>query len=196
MAKPEEIEIEKLSIKYKDIFNLEELYKLIYFWLRDHDWIDPIYKEPDSLVFETSYLQKDSASGVKEHTIIWDAEKIPHESAYFKFKLNIKFATLQIKELEVMHEGRKLKAHSGEITLEIKAIIILDYKGQWEENAFLKHFHKLWKKRVYKSTISEHKDMLKAQAEDLHGAVKRYLNLKGFLMEYEQVPFYPSRAYP
>jgi len=192
----EEKEVIKSSIKYKDVFNFDELYKLIYYWLRDHSWVDPLYKDHDDLVFEYYYSQKDAASGTKEHIIKWQAEKVPNESSYFKFKLNINFMTIALKELEVMHEGKKLEGHKGEIVVEITATIILDYKSEWDKSAVLKNFHNLWKKRIYKSTISMQKDVLQKEAEDLHGAIKKYLNLKGFLMEFQQEPFYISKSYP
>lgn len=196
MAGPEEKEVVKSVIKYKDVFNFEELYKLIFFWLRDNGWIDPEYSDPDNLVFEKSYLQKDSSSGVKEHLIKWAAEKVPHESPYFKFKIEIEFLTIQLKSVEVMHEGKKLSANSGEVDITVKSIIVMDYKGEWDKNSLLKSFHNLWKKRIYKSMISEHKESLQSETESLLGAIKKYLNLKGFLMEFEQEPFYTSGAYP
>ncbi len=189
----DEKEVISMSIKYKDVFNLKELYKLIYLWLQDNGWNDPIYGKSEN--FETSYLQKDSSSGLKEHNISWEVEQIPHESSYFKYKMTIKITTLTIKSVEVMHEGKKLDANTGEVKIEITAKLVLDQDDKWEKHWFLKNFNDLWKKRIYKSTISEQKDTLQKKAEHLQGAIKKYLNLKGFLMEFEQEPFYRSRSY-
>ncbi len=189
----EEVKIVKLSLKYKDVFVLDELYKLVFYWLRDNDWIDPVYKTSEN--YETSYLQKDSSSGTKDHIIIWDVEKVPLESAYFKYKLNIKFATLVIKSVEVMHQGKKIKANDGEIKMEIQSILELDYKGEWENHWFLKHFNRLWKKRIYKAEIDNHDDQLREDTYELYNAIKKYLNLKGFLMVSDQEPFSRSMSY-
>ncbi len=191
----EEIPVLKSSIKYKDVHDLKEFYKLVYFWLRDNDWIDPDYDDIETLTFERSYLQKEFASGAKDHIIKWEAQKDPHESKYFLFKLSIKFSTLQIKDVEVMHENRKLKANIGELKFDVSAKLVVDPKGEWNKNAFVKHFQELWKKRIYKDKISKHKEELREEAEALLDAAKKYLDLKGFLLEQEQEPFYESKSY-
>ena len=101
----------------------------------------------------------------------------------------------EIKDVEVMHENRKLKANIGELKFDVSAKLVVDPKGEWNKNAFVKHFQELWKKRIYKDKISKHKEELREEAEALLDAAKKYLDLKGFLLEQEQEPFYESKSY-
>lgn len=194
----EDVDVVKLAIKYKDVFNFDELYKLMHLWLKENSWVDPVFTFPEFKEgegHEISYLEKDTASGAKDQIIVWELEKIPHNSPYFKYKLKIEFKTIQLKPVEIVHEDQKVKAHLGELGLEMKGVLVLDYQDKWDENGFLKSFHPLWKKRIYKKQIGDHKDELQKDVENLHGAIKRYLNLKGFLMEFEHQPFTPSLSY-
>ena len=189
----EEVNAVKLSIKYKDVCHMKELYKLMFFWMQDNEWIDPVYKASKN--FETSYIQKDSSSGAQEHLFVWELEKIPNESAYFKFKMKVTTTTIQLKDVEVMYEGKKIKAQKGEILIKINANLVLDYKDEWDKSWFLKNFGNFWRKRLYKNNILQFKQMLKDDAETFGEAIKKYLNLKGFLIDTEQEPFYTSRSY-
>lgn len=183
-----------LSIKYEDIFNLKELYKATRDWLIFNGYTT----SKDSENMEKFYLEKVSSSGAKEIWVWWRTSRVPHDSKYFKYHINIDFHTLGMKEVEVMHQGQKIKANKGEVELMINCFIVLepDEKFEFKKSAVGRlggpWLTNLFRKRIHKKQIDSHKQDLKSDLVALQGFIKEFLELKSFLPKSEK--FYPSKG--
>ena len=103
------------SIKYEDVFNMKELYKAIRDWLITNNYVSAKSSEK----MEHFYLEKVNPSGAKEMWVWWRTERSPHDSKYFKYHMNVDFHILGMKDVEIMHQGQKLKANKGEVEIMI-----------------------------------------------------------------------------
>jgi len=176
-----------LSVKYEDVFDMKALYKAIRDWLISNEYVTAKSSEK----MEKFYLEKISPSGTKEIWVWWRTSRFPHGSKYFKYYMNVDFHVLGMKDVEIMHQGQKLKANKGEVEVLINCY--LETEAEFEiKKTFLGFLSEIFKKRVYKKQIEQHKDELKEDLDKLQNFIKQFLELKSFLPKSEM--FYPSRG--
>lgn len=194
--------VKKMGVKYKDIFNVSDLYQDLLFWIKEYNWKgvdedgnpDPI-NGADGM--ENLYLQRLSGDGAREEFWQWRLQKIPDGNSYVKYHLDVNAHVLGLKSTEVVRDNKKLKAHKGEIEFTIQAFIQYDYKGEWKKHKILKFFNEIFPKRIYKKELLEQKKLeLYREVYIFHDYIKKWFQLKTFL-PYEEVQlFHPSKAYP
>ena len=168
-----------LSIKYEDVFNLQNLYRMIREWLIANEYASD--KQDEKM--EKFYLEKHSG-GVKEMWIWWRTSKVPHGSKYFKYVINIDYHVLNMKDVEIMHKGTKIKANKGEAEVLINCY--LDTEAEFEiEKSLFRMIANLFRKRIYRQQVEQHKKDLQSDMLSLQHDIKQFLELKGFLPKSE-----------
>lgn len=182
----EERPLVRFSLNFKGVFHLKQLYMMIREWLMENG-----YKEDKWM--EQLYLQREGPPG-KEHWIWWRMNK--NINKYFKYKFNVDFHTLTISDTEIVHEGKKVKAQKGEIEVFFDMRLILDPNDQWENHWLLKHeiIQRWWKGKFFKPEIDQHEELSIKDAYRLQGVLKQYLDLKGFMHEYQGELYHPVRG--
>jgi hypothetical protein len=105
------------KIKQKGIFDFKKFYNFAYDWLRDEG-----YK-----VIEKNYTEEITGDS-KKIEIKWVAKK--KISDYFQFVIQTDWLVLNLKNVEVQKEGKKVKMNSGEPELKIKGILVKDYENK------------------------------------------------------------------
>ena len=186
----------KFRIKYRDVFHLKQFYKTMYEWLRDKEWKDLDENVPNH--FETLYLERVDQYNNREYWIWWRLWKFPeeHSNTFFRYRLNIDIHCVYIQDVEIMHEGKKIRCNKGEIEIKILSFLEFDYTGAWSKNKMLAYFRELLQAHILHHTIDDTKKRLYRETYFLQGAIKKYLQLKGFLPELELEQFHPSKAFP
>lgn len=179
--------IPQIEMKYKEIFNMEYLYKAL------HDWI-LLEKFVSDKWMETLYLERRAADGSRELWIFWDLTKNPQGNPFYLYKLEIDFHPLGLKDTEVMFEGKKLKAHSGEVVFKIRGFVEFDPDERLKKNIFLGFLSKRMIRRLYKKEIDMHENEMYKFCYRLADFFKQYLQMKGFIEEFEGRTFYPVKG--
>jgi hypothetical protein len=181
--------IASVEIENEETFHMKNLYKMIHDWL-DEEGFKDIYGDTENP--EIFYLERILLSGAKEHRIWWRCMKNPQKSSYYQYYLKIDFMTLNMKSIEVMHQGHKMKTDRGDVIIRISAYLQLDYKNEWRNSSFLMNFDKLFRKRIYKAQIESYKVDLYKTIYRLQNTIKQYLKLKNI---YEMPkPFHPEKG--
>ncbi|RMF54701.1 hypothetical protein D6745_04435 [Candidatus Woesearchaeota archaeon] len=171
----EVIEAARWEIINKNVFTAEWAYKTIYNWLVEEEFVDEEMGSGDK--YEVMYYEKREPGNIKEVWFWWRAELIPKNNSYYKYRLIIDGHFLGLKELEIMHEGQKVKTNHSELTLRCKADLVLDYLGKWKKNWFLKTFDDVFRKRIYYNDILKYKRDLYNRAYRLQAEMKQFLKL-------------------
>ena len=184
------IEVAKYVVKYKDVFSLEDLYKLMHEWLVEEGWAT----RNDEDFPETYFLQKESHVAGKEVWFRWRLQKAPWPAkyAFWRYVLDIDAHVLGLKPAELIWKGRKFKADKGEIEITVVASLVVDYGKAWEKTTWLKPLKRLWINRVVKRTKDMLKKALYDEAYRLREAITSYLKLESYLPEREE--FWPKRT--
>jgi hypothetical protein len=189
-----DILVAKLQIENEETFHLKNLYKLIRDWV-DIEGFTDIYGEriADGNP-ETFYFERIGGAGLKEHKIRWRCLKIPGKSPYYRYYLKIDYMTLNMKSIEVMHQGYKMKTDRGDIIIDIEAWLQLDFQDEWQKTPFLKSkfIQRLFRNRIYKEQVESYRIDFYKLTYRLQNTIKQYLKLKTL---YEMPkPFHPEKG--
>ncbi len=184
----EYIPLTPVKIKVKDAFSLGDLIKIMNEWRNEHNFVDREGSNDDNGQ-ETVYSHKVTGGGaVLDLWMWWRYLKYPlgtnKDTSYVRYVLNVDLHFLgDNAEVEVMHKGKKVKLNKGEIEIEIKPFVEMDFRGEWKKEGLLKIFHDVFKKRVYKKEITNHIEYMYGELYKLHGAIKLFFNLPTFMPE-------------
>jgi len=176
-----------VEIENEETFHMKNLYKMIHDWLPEEGFVS-IYDDDNPEVF---YLERILGTGAKEHRIWWRCLRTPGKSGYYRYFLKIDFMTLNMKSIEVMHQGHKMKTDRGDCIIRIWAYLQLDYDRKWREG-LLKRLDPLFRHRIYKAQIEAYRVDLYKTIYRLQNVIKQYLKLKTV---YEMPkPFQPEKG--
>lgn len=187
-AGPHNILVAQLEIENEETFHMKNLYKMVYNWLLEENFSDVDGGEYPEIM----YLERILGSGAKEHRIWWRCIQVPKNSQYYRYYLKIDFMTLNMKSIEVMHQGHKMKTDRGDCIIRIWAYLQLDFNNRWRNSPFMMRWDKLFRNRIYKAQIEAYKIDLYKTSYRLQNVIKQYLKLKTL---YEMPrPFQPERG--
>jgi len=164
---PEEETVYSSKIKYKGVFSFKDFYKFCYDWLAE---------EPKLTVKEEKYDEK-LAGDSKEIEIEWMGTK--DITDYFKFKIKVKFKVQNLKQVEVMQSGAKIKTNEGGVEVNVKGTLQRDYKGKFERSASQKFMRSVYEKWVIPSRIEEFQERLTSACDTFLNQAKAWLDLEG-----------------
>ncbi len=155
-----------LKIKYKSIFDLSELYKLLYRWFELHGYDFQ----------ELEYRESLEATG-KNLEIRWYAEKKMDD--YIKFVIKPTFLVIGLSKVEIEHEGEKELTTKGEVEIRFDAYLIKDYNDKWK-GPFLRFLRTCFDNFLIKSRIEGYEGQLHEELYNLMSEAKAFLNLHRF----------------
>ena len=190
-------QIPEFRVKYSDVFSLRNLYIMLHEFLLEENWRgvegNSDHEDIETLYSENVY-QKGIHRGGKELWFWWRAEKQLEGkySGYLRNKLDIDAHVVYLQTVEVVHQGKKMNVHKGEIEMFFRAKIESDYNNEWEKHWFLKHMKKLYDKRIIHVEIEKREKELWRDAYRIHAKIKQFLQLRTFVPVPE--PFF-ARTY-
>ncbi len=155
------------KVKYDGLIDFKEFYKFCYQWLTEETGLD---------VVETKYAEKISgdSKGIK---VEWSGSR--KVTDYFKFQVDVKFEVLNLINVEVTHEGKKIKMNKGGVEVSIKGTLVKDYEGKFEKTASQKFMRSIYEKWVIYSRIKEYEDKLMGDCNEFLSQAKAFLDLEG-----------------
>jgi hypothetical protein len=163
----EEEEIFSSKVKYNGIFSFKDFYKFCHSWLTD---------EKGLYVSEEAYKEK-IAGDAKEIEVKWSATK--KITDYFKFKIKIVYDIKELRNIEIVQDGVKVKTNQGAVEIKIKGVLMRDYEGKFEQTAWQKFMRSVYEKFIITSRIRQYEDKLIEWCDGFLGQAKAYLDLEG-----------------
>lgn len=199
--------IPEFKVKYKDVFHLKNLYVMIHEYLTEEGFLDADQVQSAAeghiateVLYMEKFIQKAIHAGGKEMWVWWRTFKKPHTkySGFFRFHLDFDFHVVYMQDLEVMHQGKKMKINKGEIEFFIRPRIIADYDNKWKNHWFLKYFRNIYINRIMHFEIERKEKELWREAYRFQGKLKRFLNMRTFIPVPEPFwhPVYGYEAHP
>jgi len=150
----------------KGIFNFKDLYAFTYDWL-----VGEGYK-----VTEKKY-EEEITGDSKKVEIQWETKK--KISDYFRFMIKVDWRFLNLKDIEVVKEGKKEKMNSGTAEIKINGILVKDYEHKWEDQPIWKFLRGVYDRYIIKSRIDSYEDKIKEETEEFIAQCKSFLALEG-----------------
>lgn len=180
-------QIPPFSVKYKDVFSLQNLYVTMHEMLLEEGWLGfekkgaeaAAHSDLETLYSENVY-QRGVHHGGKEIWVWWRAQKQPEGrlSTYFLNTLDMDWHVATMQPMEVVHQGKKMNVIKGELEVFFKARIISDLEHKWEKSNLLKHLKRTYEGRIMHAHIEKREKELWRDVYRLQSKMKSYLNLR------------------
>lgn len=184
--------VASFRVKHRHIFDNKYFYVLLREWLIENDWV----VRKNSKFPETFMLKRETMGKGDEYWWHWRLSKNPigpGGSDFWRWEMHLHTHILDIKDVEVMHNGQKYKLQSGDVEVKVRTFLVWDYKRQWEKNWFLRSMKKWFVKRVLKKQLITWRDALYNESYRFQEAMKTYLKLRTHLSEPELNRFYKTK---
>jgi len=163
-----EIVAKDLKIKQKSVFDMGELYSVMFNWFGQHNYDFQ----------EKQYLEKKNANGSRDLEIIWIATKKIND--YFKFQIEVKFRPVMLTDVEVEIDGKKVGMNKGNNEIIFNAALLKDYEGKWDNNPLKRFMREVYDTYIIRDRIGDYKGELYAEIYELVDEVKAFLNMYKF----------------
>lgn len=176
----EQREILSLKLKVKDVYNLNDVVKVIDEWLKENHFVD-LEGQND---YETVYTHALRAGGTfLDAWLWWRALRYPEgtteKTAFLRYKLNIDMHFLgDAAETEVVSKGKRVKLNKGETSFTITGILEIDFRNEWKEKGILGLVNDVFKKRIYKKEIDQHIVKLIEETYKFQNMLKQFFGLE------------------
>ncbi len=158
---PERDYVGILTVGYKGIIDIDELYKTIYKWFVAHD---------SSNVREIDYREF-KEGGINKLEIKWEADR--KQSEYLKYYYEITLKADDVKEVIV----EKKKKYNCSVVISFTGYLLHDYEETWTTKSWLKFLRECYDKFIIGNKNAAHQKALEMTLKDLIAEVKSYLNL-------------------
>ena len=100
-------------------------------------------------------------------------------SDYFKVDGEVEIDVKGMTDVEVEIDGERKRMNKGKIGFDIKALIIMDPDGKWDENGFYKFLREIYTKYVIPCRVERVKNSIKKDVMGLKEQIKAVLELTG-----------------
>jgi len=154
------------KIRQKGIFNFRDFYNFAYDLLREEGY----------RIQEKNYTEGIKGDS-KKTEIRWIALK--KVSDYFRYMIQVDWLVLDMKNVEVQKEGKKVKMNSGDAELRIKGILTKDYEHKWEDNPFFKILRGIYDRYIIRSRVERYEDNVLDETEEFVAQCKSFLAISG-----------------
>ncbi len=151
--------VDRILIKKSGVFDLDKLYKFVYAWLDERKYF----------YHEKAYKQK----GVEMELEVEGKKKI---SGYTQFIIGLEFQLWDMKDVEVIKHGKKVKMTKTRIEVRLSGSVETDYEGNWKESKFKEALNNFYEKYIIKKTLEdEWMFELYKEAYDLQEKIKKIM---------------------
>ncbi len=155
-----------IKIKQRSVFNLDELYKIMWRWFELYGYSMQELEYRDSL-----------EGGSKHLEIKWISRKQIDE--YIEFHIVTNFLILGLEKAEIEQDGVKSKLDKGEVEMNFTAFINKDPEDKWD-NGWNRVIRGFYDKYVIRSRIESLEGELYEELYKLLDEIKAFLNLHRF----------------
>ena len=161
--------VDHLKFSYEGLFNATEIYNLIVSFFYEKGW-DYHEKMNQELI---------TPSG-KQITLIL----LPWKSSsdYYKLQIKLKVHLIDIKDVEVEHQGQNLKINQGLLRMTIDGYVLSDRNNAWsfdpkeKKSVWYWLFSLLMEKYFFHNHFRKFETWVKSDIDDLLIKLKSYLN--------------------
>ena len=165
------LKVPQMYFNYKGRVHFQEWYKLVYNLLIEKGYTSA--ENPGDPNYAEYYSQINLSNGAKQHWIWWRTISVRDEM--FTFYINVEFQTLNLKTIEVMHNGKKIKVNDGETNTFINGRMVIDPKGIWNKNWLSRELFDLIQRKHFEEQIDQEYTKLYEDLLEVHDRAKQAL---------------------
>ena len=155
----------ELIIKYKGVFDMDDLYKTLYKWLhnRKFEWHEPVFKD------------KFPQSGHEQEIFV---HAFRNDTEFLRVNFLIYIHTRGLKDVQVLKEGKQKKMVDGTLHITITVEFEADYEERWEGSKFHEGLREFYINNIINRKIQTYGDKIEYEAHNLQELIKQHLDMQ------------------
>ena len=158
-----------MYVKYRGIFNLSEVLQAIREWYRADDYEFHLKKHKFKIPSPAGAEQEIDMHGEKKVT------------DYVRFHIDVFMRCWDLRDVELVKDGQKIKTNDGKIAIEISGKYELDWQKRFEGNKFLQALQDFYHDYIIKWKIKDYwEDMHLLKMEQLRRRIKEKIGHEVF----------------
>jgi len=164
------------QIKQVRLIHLENVYRYMHHFLSEEGWTS---LKGDKW-FEDFYGESRDQEGHKEIRWWWRMQKSPGgmggNHQFFRYRVYIDVLTTNMKQVEIMYKGKKIKPYIGEFIMWFNSVLELDINN-WFNGGPLSVLEDFFLRMIYKQRVREHEIELRRFSERFMEDLKFFIDL-------------------
>lgn len=156
--------LQDYKLKQDSIFDLGELYKLLFRWFENNGYS----------FYEKNYVDQETPTG-KLLQIYWVAEK--KIDTYIKFGIEVNYFATGLSKVEIERGGVKISTNKGGIQLNISAYLMKDYDSKWSSSPLMKNMRRMYDSFIIRERIGSLTGELDNECQSLLDEIRSFLAL-------------------
>ncbi len=167
------LEIAKTEVKSTQIHDISKLYEHFRYFFSQEGYAPT--KDDDFP--EIYYWEARTQRRGKEFFILWRGEKNASKTNFVVRYMELDFHGVGIKPVEIMHNGKKVKAMSGKMEVLLRAKLKIDPSGQWQKSKLWSSLFPLVYKKLNKKLIQVEKKGVTSDMYRMSDFAKNFFKL-------------------
>ena len=156
--------VDHLKFSYEGLFNVNEVYSVINTWFYEKGWD----------WYEKMNQESVTADGRQIRIVLEPWKSV---SSFYKLFLHLKIHFVDVKEIEVEHQGENLRLSQGLIRITFDGYVMADRSGTWTEKPFYWLLTVMGQKYFFRDHFAKMEAWINSDVDDLHNKIKNYLNV-------------------
>lgn len=175
-------------VNFKDVFSMEHAYKLMREWFVEEGYTSGSDKDFPEVFF----LDKEGRAG-KEMWIRWRFSKTPAAGKFWRFDFDVDVHVLTMTKTEIVLGDKKVKADNGEIEIQVKTNLVMDWAKRIKKNPLFRPFKEPIKRMFLLKTQKRLESVLYKESYAFRDAVNNFFNLENFEVRKGGLEFWPKK---
>lgn len=187
----EAIEIANYIVNFKDVFLMDKAYSLMREWFVEEGYATSSDKDFPEVFF----LEKEGKAG-KEMWIRWRFKKNPMGGSmktFWQYDFDVDMHVLTLVKVETIVDNKKIKADKGEVEVQVRANLVLNWAKMIKKNSLLKPFKNI----IYRFFLHDTRKRLEREFyESVYGfreALANFFKLPHFESKKGGIEFWPKK---
>lgn len=156
----------EIEIRYKGLYDLDGIYKLIRGWLdaRRYDYMEKIHK--------------DKSTNPWGNEVEWEMTPELKVDGFIKYEIYIRTKFYDVKEFESIQHGHKRMLTDGRFWIEITGLVKFDYRDRFESKFEKTILEWLIRRIFWRYYRVHHIEKLYKDMFDLHNEIKKFMKME------------------
>lgn len=153
-----------LRLSYNGPLSIEDIYKEVEDWVKEKGMERELKKKMEHVT-------------PKGKEIEWTVECWKDLAAYAKDIVRLRALFHDVKEVDVLKDGKKMRINQAHVLLIFDGILETDLTQKWEQQPLFWFIRALFDKYIYKFHTEKFFDVVYADTHDLHKRLKAFFSL-------------------
>lgn len=156
--------VDHLKLEYSGVLDVAGLINAIDRWMIEHT------------------MEKKTSKLVEQETprgkfIEWEIAPWTKATDYVRLWMKIRTLMYDLKKVNVMKDGKKVKLKKGRILIVFDGYLEFDYESRWQHRPMYQFIRTMFDKFIYKVYTERFERQITYMTHDVYHYVERYLNM-------------------